>query len=120
MPANDGTGPEGLGAMTGRGLGTCVGTTKLGRPGNPGIAGFGCGRGRGRMFNRGGYGRRARGEGPLRAGRMRRFEDFAQPMASTDELEQRLDVLQASLDEMAATLSRVKNVPQATENDSES
>lgn len=59
MPRGDGTGPMGVGSMTGRGLGTCVGanTAKYG-------AGFGmrlglaCRRGFGRGFGRGlGYGR---------------------------------------------------------------
>ena|SRR5690554_5575158 len=49
MPRGDGTGPMGMGPMTGRALGFCAG---YGTPGyvNPGIgAGFGrgCGRGRG-------------------------------------------------------------------------
>jgi hypothetical protein len=52
MPAGDGTGPSGMGPMTGRGAGYCVGY------GTPGYAnsmpGWGFGRGRGR----GGGGRR--------------------------------------------------------------
>ena len=43
MPFGDGTGPLGLGPMTGRGLGYCTGH---GRPGYM-IPGFGWGRGRG-------------------------------------------------------------------------
>ena len=48
MPAGDGSGPEGMGPMTGRGAGLCAGS------GMPGYAnpmpgrGFGMGRGRGR------------------------------------------------------------------------
>ena len=48
MPAGDGTGPLGMGPMTGRRAGICAG---FGVPGyaNPG-AGFWCGGGRGRGF----------------------------------------------------------------------
>ncbi len=61
MPYGDGTGPRGMGAMTGRGAGYCTG---FGRPGfvsqtfgrgwfgfNRGV-GRGVGRGRGRGMNR--------------------------------------------------------------------
>ena len=44
MPARDGTGPEGKGPMTGRGMGTCNPKTPRGR---------GQGRGLGRGFGRG-------------------------------------------------------------------
>jgi hypothetical protein len=48
MPRGDGTGPMGMGPMTGRGAGFCAGATA------PGFtsAGFGFGRGRGRGFGR--------------------------------------------------------------------
>lgn len=45
MPRGDGTGPMGMGAMTGRGMGYCAGFV------NPAM-GFGCGMGRGRGFRR--------------------------------------------------------------------
>jgi len=54
MPAGDGTGPAGMGPMTGRGMGYCGGY------GAPGYAsplpgrGFGMGRGRGGGWGRGG------------------------------------------------------------------
>jgi len=52
MPRGDGTGPNGMGPMTGRGLGYCAG---YGRPGftNPTGRGFGRGYGFGRGFGRG-------------------------------------------------------------------
>lgn len=53
MPRRDGTGPMGMGAMTGRGLGVCTGV-------NAPIYGRGFGRGCGRGFGRGlglGFGR---------------------------------------------------------------
>ena len=49
MPGMNGTGPEGLGAMTGKGLGICRGTRAAGNPAdNRGMnygRGMGCGRG---------------------------------------------------------------------------
>lgn len=61
MPARDGTGPSGLGPMTGRGMGYCVGYNAPGyanpMPGR-GYRGRGFGFGFGRGFGRGyGYGR---------------------------------------------------------------
>jgi len=54
MPARDGTGPNGLGAKTGRGLGACTGTAESGAfiPGC-GYGRRGCGRPRGQGFGRG-------------------------------------------------------------------
>lgn len=52
MPRGDRTGPNGMGQMTGRGLGFCAGYPVPGY-GNQGY-GFGYGRGMGRGFNRGG------------------------------------------------------------------
>ena len=52
MPRGDGTGPMGMGAMTGRGAGFCTGVASSGYTNVAGYArGFGCGRGFGRMFN---------------------------------------------------------------------
>ncbi len=57
MPFGDRTGPNGMGPMTGRGLGFCNGFNRPGYTNNGyGRGGFGFGRGRG--FGRGfGYGR---------------------------------------------------------------
>ena len=49
MPRGDGTGPMGMGAMTGRGSGFCAGFTS---PGYANSVGFGCGLGGGRGFRR--------------------------------------------------------------------
>lgn len=57
MPRRDGTGPMGMGSMTGRGLGVCAGVNA---PVYGGGLGRGCGRAFGRGFVRGrgfGYGR---------------------------------------------------------------
>lgn len=60
MPRGDGTGPMGLGHMTGRGAGFCAGFAVPGYA-NPIGCGFGLGRGRGfrRMFYAAGLPRRA-------------------------------------------------------------
>ncbi|MBU0614456.1 MAG: DUF5320 domain-containing protein [Nanoarchaeota archaeon] len=47
MPRGDGTGPNGMGSMTGRGMGYCAGYNA------PGFASGGFGRGRGMGFGRG-------------------------------------------------------------------
>jgi len=51
MPRGDRTGPDGRGPMTGRGTGCCAGFPVPGFQ-NPGVGGFGVGRGFGRGFGR--------------------------------------------------------------------
>ena len=51
MPGKNGTGPSGVGPMTGRGMGNCAGNTNfVGRQGCGMGLGRGMGRGRGRGF----------------------------------------------------------------------
>lgn len=50
MPRGDRTGPMGMGPLTGRGAGFCAGFSIPGCRNFPGWAGFGRGRGLGRMF----------------------------------------------------------------------
>jgi len=58
MPGGNGTGPEGLGPMTGRGAGFCAGYSLPGYANSVGGRGMGMGRGRGRGLGRGfGWGR---------------------------------------------------------------
>ncbi|MHB8962785.1 MAG: DUF5320 domain-containing protein, partial [Saccharofermentanales bacterium] len=55
MPRRDGTGPMGLGSMTGRGLGVCSGINAVRNGGGYGAGlglGLGCRPGFGRGFNR--------------------------------------------------------------------
>lgn len=52
MPGGDGTGPAGMGSMTGRGMGWCVGNA------GPGLGRMGPGVGPGLGRGRGGWGRR--------------------------------------------------------------
>ena len=56
MPAGDGTGPAGMGPMTGRGAGYCAGYEAPGYANPVPGRGFGMGRGRGRAWG-GGWGR---------------------------------------------------------------
>lgn len=49
MPRGDGTGPMGMGSLTGRGAGICAGFATPGYASQPG---FGCGFGAGRGFRR--------------------------------------------------------------------
>jgi len=56
MPGRDGTGPRGIGSMTGRGLGLCTGTKAAKYGAGLGIGlglGLACRRGFGRGFGRG-------------------------------------------------------------------
>lgn len=83
MPQRDGTGPMGAGAMTGRGLGACAGTTAAAAQQT---AGLGCRR---RAGGRGMQGRgfgRSNGSAPLSAD------------AQKELLERRRDALQKRLD----------------------
>ena len=51
MPRGDGTGPMGMGSMTGRGAGFCAGSAAPGAMNAPGMfGGFGCRRGAGGMM----------------------------------------------------------------------
>lgn len=62
MPGRDGTGPAGLGALTGRGLGFCTGSkaVKYGAGLGMGLGlGLACRRGFGRGFGRGFFARQA-------------------------------------------------------------
>lgn len=80
MPRGDGTGPRGLGAMTGRAAGFCAGFGVPGymnaMPGRGG--GFGMGFGRGRGFGGGGRGWRNRFFATGQPGWMR-FDAYAAP-----------------------------------------
>lgn len=80
MPRGDGTGPAGLGPMSGRGMGYCAGYTTPGRvaSGRGRGMGAGYGRGFGRGFGRGTGLGRGRGMG-FGAGRGFPFRGFVPP-----------------------------------------
>ncbi len=85
MPRGDRTGPEGMGSMTGRGLGYCAGYDSPGyTKGVPrGGAGFGGGRG----FNGGGFGRGFRGGFQQNLNRMPVMPNQYAPVQMTQEQE---------------------------------
>ena len=95
MPAGDGTGPMGMGAMTGRGAGYCSGAAM------PGNAGYGYGRGMG--FG-GGRGCRNRF---FAAGAQGRFAPRAgfDPAMEKQDLKNRAEALQAQLDAIQKRLA---------------
>lgn len=102
MPNFDGSGPEGAGAMTGRGLGPCGGIHAL----VPGYGrGRGCGPGRGMGYGRGrGFGLgRGRGSGWLSVG----YGAGGEVAAAADmkaALEERKAILRAELARTQALL----------------
>lgn len=82
MPGGNGTGPMGMGPMTGRGMGYCAGYT---RPGfvNPGFGhGTGWGRGRGRGF---GMGWRNRWADPFYTAPVYPAQPYMQPATAQNE-----------------------------------
>lgn len=103
MPRGDRTGPDGMGSMTGRGLGFCNGFNSPGfTRGNPrGGAGYGRGYGRmsGRGFQRGnGWGYNNYPAHPYRMGKNE----------ETQVIEDRIDVLKDELKSLEARLDDLK------------
>jgi len=91
MPGRDGTGPAGLGSMTGRGLGPCNGTGETYRG-----AGYGTGTG----FSRGFGGGRGRGRG-LGLGFFRGFANFnASSKTQKELLQDQKNILKNRLEEI--------------------
>ncbi len=113
MPRGDGTGPGGMGPMTGRGAGYCAGYSAPGyvNPVCGRVAGFGFGRGAGRGFGRG----PVRASGPFAGGYLFYGAPFQAPYASgeitpgreADMLKKQAAVLQ---DELEAVQRRVKEL----------
>lgn len=101
MPRGDGTGPMGMGPLTGRGLGYCAGYA---RPGFFGF-GYGMGRGRGRGFRPmgfaagyPGYGRYYRNSPPV--------TDFAYDEVA--DLKYREEILESQLNEIKQRLQNLE------------
>lgn len=99
MPRGDGSGPMGMGPMTGRGAGACIGVTTPGYA-NPG-GGFGCGRGKSNRRNA------FANTTPSRRG----FGGFAQtnglPVDEKELLSKQAKLLQDSLDEVNKRLAEL-------------
>ena len=99
MPAGNGTGPMGMGSMTGRGAGYCSGSGMPGYANGGGFGGgfgFGGGRGRGRRFF---------AAGPQ--GRFARQEAF-DPATEQQALEDQVKALQAQLEAIHQRLAEMK------------
>ncbi|MDD5678825.1 MAG: DUF5320 domain-containing protein [Kiritimatiellae bacterium] len=112
MPAGDGTGPMGMGPMTGRAAGFCAG---YGMPGymNPiSGRGFGMGVGRGRGFWGGGRGWRNRFYAtgvPGSAGTGLPYgAPYAMPCASAPTKEQELDMLKGQAGQIETALGNIR------------
>jgi len=89
MPRGDGTGPMGMGPMTGRAAGYCAGYPA------PGFVNPVSGRGRGRAWGRGG----GLGRGlAMRRGRGRAFGFAPAPFSPAPTREQELDMLRGQAD----------------------
>lgn len=107
MPRGDGTGPRGMGPMTGRAAGYCAGFNV------PGFAN--AGRGHGFWGRGGGYGRRnwfyATGQpGWMRFGAMNPLPQNPDPEWEKQALKNQADALQA---ELAAVQERLANLEKA-------
>ena len=119
MPRGDGTGPQGLGSMTGRAAGYCAGS---GTPGNANAAlgrGFGAGFGRGpgfrgSGFRYGGSGYRCRffATGLPAWNRFRAYSRTGQgtdPESEKQTLKNQADILQSELDLIKTRLAELDN-----------
>ena len=87
MPGRDGTGPRGLGAMTGRGLGVCLGANSVRRVSRPRL-GLGLGLGR-------------------RSGFRGIFADPAESMTQEELLKEQKELLQNKLDAVNSQLEKL-------------
>ena len=115
MPGGDGTGPMGMGPMTGRAAGYCAG---YGMPGyaNPGSGrGFGAGFGRGRGFWGRGAGRGWRNRfyatgipGWAWGGGAPYAAPYAMPYASAPTREQELEMLKGQAEQFESTLGDIR------------
>lgn len=99
MPGGDGTGPKGLGPMTGRGVGFCAGFAY------PGYVRCGMGYGRGRGMGRMNLGARAMGWGSLpRPAYAGAFQPAFQPVDEKESLNNQVAFLENQLQEMKKRL----------------
>ena len=115
MPRGDGTGPAGMGPMTGRAMGFCAGYGVGGyaNPAAPG--GFGFGRGMGRGFRGGGFGR-GRGWGGF--GAPYGTVPYGPAVPPTVTPEQQREALQAQAQNLQSALEDIKRRIDALEGDS--
>jgi len=115
MPGGDGTGPAGMGPMTGRAAGFCAGYSVPGYM-NPYGGRFGYGRGFGRGAGRGwrnwyratGFPGWARAQYGLPAWGSSVGAPFVPPYVAPPEPQQELDVLKSQADHLSGTLDAIK------------
>ena len=112
MPRGDGTGPMGMGSMTGRGAGYCAGAVQPGY----GMAGFGRGQGVGRRCATGwgmGLGRGFR-RGPGFGGTMTSLTQPPQPETEKQLLKNQANTLQAELKQIQKRLAALDAAAEET------
>lgn len=103
MPKGDGTGPMGMGRMTGRGAGFCAGFTAPGYANYAGFAGgLGCGRGFRRMFYATGLPGWARLGYPAYAG------TYEPALGEKERLSRQAELLESQLEQVKKRLSSFK------------
>ncbi len=111
MPRGDGTGPAGMGPMTGRVAGYCAGYPVPGymNPvGGRGYWGWGRGGGRGRGFGRG-FGWAGAGYGmPAWGGAVNPYAPYGAPLAPAMAPEQELDGLKQQAEYFQDALGEIK------------
>nr|WP_321468642.1 DUF5320 domain-containing protein [uncultured Desulfobulbus sp.] len=110
MPRGDGTGPMGMGSMTGRGAGYCAGAGQVGF----GRVGFGRGQGLGRRcttaWGMGGGYRRGLGFGGNMAGSAQQ----ATPETEKQLLQNQATALQAQLEQIQKRIAAMNADPEAS------
>jgi len=110
MPGGDGTGPGGMGPMTGRAAGFCAGYSVPGYANPVGGRGMGFGRGRGGGFGRGrgfGWGRAGYGM-PVYGGAVNPYAYGGVPFAPTVAPQQELDSLKGQAEYLEDALDGIK------------
>ena len=117
MPAGDGTGPRGVGPMTGRGAGYCAGTEAPGYATAP-VRGCGLGWGRGMAWGRGGGWGRGFFRPPFRmrpafggpVGPVGAQAPYAEPTRAQEAqyLKQQAEYLQGELDAISQRVSELE------------
>ncbi len=111
MPGGNGTGPAGMGPMTGRGAGFCAGYNTPGYTNSVGGRGMGMGRGRGMGFGRGmGYGRGFGWAGVGNVGA------YPVPMGQALTQEQELEGLKGQAESIENSLDQIKARIEALQN----
>ena len=110
MPGGNGTGPGGMGPMTGRAAGFCAGYSVPGYANPVGGRGMGFGRGRGGGFGRGrgfGWGRAGYGL-PAYGGAVNPYAYGGVPFAPTVAPQQELDSLKGQAEYLVDALDGIK------------